>query len=99
MICPSARAMSLRSSLKRIQIGGLAGSTEGRDCSPQITWRRCLPALRPIPRAVKFGEHHQSPLLCHIIAAPRPRTNPSIMDHHKGDTQGHRNLTVSMQVR
>jgi hypothetical protein len=99
MICPSARAISSRSSLKRMRIGGLAGSTEGRDCSPPITWRRSLPALRPIPLVMKLGEHHQFPPLCLIIVAHRPRiNNPYIMDHRRGDTPGHRNPTIRIQV-
>jgi hypothetical protein len=100
MICPSVRAISSRSSLKRIRIGGAAGSTAGRDCSPPITWRSSLPALRPIPRAMKVGEHHHFLLLSRIKVARPPRTNPPIMDRHREDTHlSHRNPTTSMQVR
>lgn len=80
MICPSARATSSRWSLKRIPIGGLASSTDSKDCSPLITWRRSLPAaLLPILRLVTLGEYHQL-LLRRIIVVHPPRTNPSIMD-------------------
>src|SRR5712691_1556079 len=86
MICPSTRATSLRWSLKRIRIGGPASSTESKDCSPLITWRRSLPAaLLPILRPVTLGEHHQL-LLPRIIVVHLPRINPSIMDPLRVDT-------------
>ena len=86
MICPSARATPLRWSLKRIRIGGLASSTESKDCSPLITWRRSLPAaLLPILRPVTLGEHRQL-LLRRIIVVHLPRTNPSLTDRLRVDT-------------
>jgi hypothetical protein len=85
MICPSARATSLRWSLKRIRIGGLAGTTESKDCSPLITWRRPLPALLPILRPMTLVGHHQL-LLRRIIMVHLPHTNPSIMDPSRVDT-------------
>ena len=101
MICPSKPAISLRWSLKRTQIGGLAGSTGGKDFSPPLTWRSCLrlSALRPIPRLLMSGNHHQRPLPCRIIVFHLYHTNPSIVDPPRDISHPHRNRITRTWAR